>query len=148
MRSIPLRPVILPQPRSGTASAPLHGAKPAGWCARAIVRQRPSGHERGKSASGSAQNATLAGGRSERVPQNSRSADPAPDRHPHGPGLQARFAPANTSRSPEGQHRWLVKLEKDTASRYQQREIRFRPEATSGRRWSGLQSHPNGAAKK
>ena len=34
-------------------SAPLHGAKPAGWCARAIVRQRPSGHERGKSASGS-----------------------------------------------------------------------------------------------
>ena len=30
-------------------------------------------------------------------------------------------------------------LEQDTASRYQQREIRFRPEATSGRRWSGLE---------
>ena len=81
--------VSLPKPQRGTKSAPLHGVKPAGWCARAIVRQRPSGHERGKSASGSGRKRRplrSAQRGTERVRQNSRSTSHAPDRHPHGPG--------------------------------------------------------------
>ena len=76
-----------PKPRSGTRSAPLHGAKPAGWCARAIVRQRPSGHERGKSACGSGQEGrTLRSAQrgTECVLRISRSASRAPDRYPKG----------------------------------------------------------------
>jgi hypothetical protein len=42
-------------PQRGTGNGTLAAAKPAGWCARAIVRQRPSGHEPRKRASGSVQ---------------------------------------------------------------------------------------------
>ena len=93
------------------ATAPLHDAKPAGWCARAIVRQRPSGHERGKSASGSGRKRRplrSAQRGTECVHQNSRSADPAPDRYPHGPGHQARFAPANRAGRPQGSARYAT----------------------------------------
>jgi hypothetical protein len=60
----------------------------AGWCARATMRQRPSGKERGKSASGSAQRSrTLRSAQrgTECVLRKSRSPFDAPDRHPNGP---------------------------------------------------------------
>ena len=97
--------------RSGTdrtaiqqTTAPLQRREAAGRPARGPVRQRASGNERGKSASGSARKAPTPDrpARSERVHQNSRSASHAPDRYPHGPGPQARFAPANRAGRPEG----------------------------------------------
>jgi hypothetical protein len=45
----------LPQPQRCTNNGTLARCDAAGWCARATVRQRPSGKERGKSASESAQ---------------------------------------------------------------------------------------------
>lgn len=44
-----------PKPLRGTNNGTLARRDAAGWCVRATVRQRPSGKERGKSASGSAQ---------------------------------------------------------------------------------------------
>ena len=138
-----------PRPHRGTKTAPLHGATPAGWCARATVRQRPSGKERGKSASGSARKRRPLTG----LPGQSASArTPAPlilllivtrMGRDYRPGSRQRIERVARRAAP-----LAGLLAKDTASRYQQREIRFRPEATSGRRWSGLQSHPNGTATK
>ena len=45
--------VSLPQPQQGTGDGTLAWRDAYGWCARAIARQRPSGKERRKSASGS-----------------------------------------------------------------------------------------------
>jgi len=39
--------VSLPQPQRGTSNGTLARRDGAGWCARATVRQRPSGKERG-----------------------------------------------------------------------------------------------------
>ena len=59
--------------------------------------QRASGHKRGKSASGSVQERRPLTGMSGQSAsaRNSRSAEFAPDRHPDGPGPEARFALAN-----------------------------------------------------
>jgi hypothetical protein len=47
----------------------------------------------------------------ERVLQPSRSLSLAPDRHPNGPGLQARFAPADRPGCPQGQRlRFAIQL--------------------------------------
>ncbi len=87
------------------ATAPLHGATPAGRPARGPVGQRAFGQKRGKSASGSAHKCrTLRSAQrgTECVPMFSRSFCPAPDRHPNGPGLQARCARAHRAGRPKG----------------------------------------------
>ena len=75
-------------PRSGrTGNGTLARRDADGWCARAFVRQRPSGQERGKSACGSAQKRrTLRSAQrgTECVFGKSRSSSHAPDRHPKG----------------------------------------------------------------
>ena len=79
-------PVRLPQPQRGTSKGTLARRDADGWCARASVRQRPSGKERGKSASGSAQKRRTLKERSgkERVLIKSRPLSRAPDRHRNG----------------------------------------------------------------
>ena len=67
--------------------------------------RRPHDKKRGKSACGSDQKRrTLRSAQrgTECVSQTSRSADPAPDRHPNGPGHQARSASADRAGRPEG----------------------------------------------
>ena len=67
--------------------------------------RRPPGKERGKSASGSAQKRrTLRSAQrgTECDVEKSRSSSPAPDRHPNGPGLQARSAQADRAGRPIG----------------------------------------------
>lgn len=85
----------LPTPRRGTKTAPLQRRNADGRPARGPLRQRVSGKARGKSASGSAQKCRAprsAKRGTGRVRNFSRSPFPAPDRHPNGPGLQARSA--------------------------------------------------------
>jgi hypothetical protein len=84
-----------PSRNAAQATAPLHGATPAGRPARGPVGQRASGQSRGGSVSGSAQKRrTLRSAKrgTECDFRKSRSSSPAPDRHPNGPGPQARFA--------------------------------------------------------
>jgi hypothetical protein len=92
-----------------TKTAPLHGAKPPDALRAGQVGQRASGHERGERACGLVQEhralrsmATGHAGQSASS-RNSRSASNAPDRHPDGPGLQARSAPADRAGCPIGQ---------------------------------------------
>jgi hypothetical protein len=79
-----------------TQRAPLQRREAAGRPARVPVGQRASGNERGKSACGLAKERRAlrsARRRTERVPQKiPAQAETAPDRHPNGPGLQARSA--------------------------------------------------------
>jgi hypothetical protein len=84
--------------RSAPTTAPLHGTKPPDALCAGQLGQRASGNERGKSACGLAQRhralrsmATGHAGQSASS-RNTRSDCSAPDRHPDGPGLQARSA--------------------------------------------------------
>jgi hypothetical protein len=97
--------ISLTQPQRGTTNGTLAGCAPAGRPARGLVGQRASGQSRGKSASGSAQRGrTLRSAKrgTECDLKPSRSISPAPDRHPNGPGLQARSAPADRAGRPKG----------------------------------------------
>lgn len=86
-------------------TAPLQRREAAGRTARVQVRQRASGNERGKSASGSGQETPHPQERAARDrvrPHNFPLRFPAPDRHPNGPGLQAWSALADRAGCPEG----------------------------------------------
>jgi hypothetical protein len=89
-RSQELKAVSLPKSPRGKTTAPLQGAKPAGRSAPGPVGQRTSGHERCKSASGSAnKRRSLARVCSQcSTLKNSRSTGyllfHAPDRNPEG----------------------------------------------------------------
>ena len=93
--------------RSREHRHPCNGAKPTEVLRTRSVRQRASGNERGKSACGLAQecralrSAECAG--QSASTRNSRSTSNAPDRHPNGPGLQPRSAPADRAGRPKGQ---------------------------------------------
>jgi hypothetical protein len=81
------RRLASPSRHAAQATAPLHGATPAGRPARGPVGQRASGQSRGKSASGSGQKyRTLRSAKrgTECVCKLSRSSSHAPDRHPKG----------------------------------------------------------------
>ena len=86
---------------------------------RARVR-RSSGKERRESASGSAQRRRAlrsAQRGTERVRKPSRSSSPAPDRHPDGPGLLARFAPADRAGRPKGSAAtWVTQVDQSKAA--------------------------------
>ncbi len=77
---------------------PCDGAKPSGVLRARSVRQRASGNERSKSACGLAQEcralrSTSSDARDRaRLPETPAHSISAPDRHPDGPGLQARPA--------------------------------------------------------
>jgi hypothetical protein len=82
-----------------TKTAPWHGAKPPDALRAGQVGQRASGNERGTSACGLAQEhrtlrsmATGHAGQSASSRKTPAPLAPAPDRHPDGPGLQARSA--------------------------------------------------------
>ena len=94
------KPLAFPRQGSRKRSAQTNGTparrEAAGRPARGPVGQRASGNERERSACGSAQNrprpqerAARDRARPHNLPLNSKT---APDRHPHGPGLQARSA--------------------------------------------------------
>ena len=99
--------LVRDRPAIQQTSAPLQRREADGGPARAQVRQRASGNERGKSACGLAQecralrSAECAG--QSASTRNSRSTSNAPDRHPNGPGLQPRSAPADRAGRPKGQ---------------------------------------------
>lgn len=99
-------------PRKDRASDPhkqrhtCDGAKPPDALRARSVRQRASGNERGKSACGLAQEHRALRSTSPdvrdraRPPETPAHSITAPDRHPDGPGLQARSATADRAGCP------------------------------------------------
>ena len=85
---------------------PCNGAKPPDVLRARSVRQRESGNERGKSACGLAQEHRALRSTSPdvrdraRPPETPAHSITAPDRHPDGPGLQARSATADRAGCP------------------------------------------------
>ena len=90
------------RPAIQQTTAPLQRREAAGRPARGPVGQRASGNERGKSASGSGQETPHPQERAARDrvrPQISRSAFPAPDRHPDGMKPPCGFSRAQRDRA-------------------------------------------------